>query len=144
MTSYLGYTLFIAAFIVLFAGSSAYSEEAANPENYLLYTLSKSELPREIGLNLNYAEGRDMMSISNASLGYGCLGVYQGYIFGFIAGVMDLQNRPFRIAAVFSGIAIGGFLGSRADEPWEKNLAIGGAVAATVLLLSYVYAMIGD
>ena len=136
MTSYLGYTLFIAAFIVLFAGSSAYSEEAANPENYLLYTLSKSELPREIGLKLNYAEGRD--------IGYGCLGVYQGYIFGFIAGVMDLQNRPFRIAAVFSGIAIGGFLGSRADEPWEKNLAIGGAVAATVLLLSYVYAMIGD
>ena len=101
----------------------------------------------ESAFKLAYAKLKgDDSQVNIASLGYGCLGAYQGCIFGSAIWFLDLEldaldNIPEEAEAIIFiggpilGAVIGGYLGLKADKAWKKGCLIGGAVIATGVAL---------
>jgi len=124
--------------ILVFASGNLLAAEAdrAN-QSEALYSFKMTDAKLEAGIP----------QLATASLGYGCLGAYQGCILGFSASFFtmffafaeDLRNENLMTGIVVGGTvlgtALGGVLGPKADKTWEKGCLIGGAVIATGIAL---------
>ena len=109
------------------------------------YHLATLEFGKALKLKPNYTEAQSAFKVayakagggSSASLGYGCLGAYQGALLASAAGCLASDVRVFVIGSVL-GIAIGGYLGSKAETSKQKEYVIGCAIIATAV---FVYVM---
>ena len=86
MTNYSRYIFLIIITTITLAGE-AYTEEADNPGINLFQTINSSDHLSGNGLG-NISEDTTLMA--DVSFEYGCLGAYQGSIFGCLVASMDL------------------------------------------------------
>jgi len=109
------------------------------------YHLATMEFGKALNLKPNYTEAQMAFKMASAkagggsstSLGYGCLGAYQGAVLGCATGCLASDMRVFVIGSIL-GVAVGGYLGSKADTSRQKEYVIGCAIIATVV---FVYVM---
>ncbi len=147
------------------------------------YHLATLEFGKALKLNPHYAEAQSAFKVAYAKLkgngseenitsennetlspdygcllgGYGCLGAYQGAIFGGVIGVhvgvrvCEAQNNcgweiisfagKGLIVGALTGAVMGGFLGSRADTPEAKGCIIVGSAGATAILVGVILSL---
>ena len=72
----------------------------------------------------------DKQQESSASPGYGCLGAFQGCLFGFSLTASEGTSKWVPLAAMILGVSVGSYLGYTAEGKLEKGALIAGAVIA--------------
>lgn len=110
-----------------------WSEELDKLKMSLFYSANNADLGQ------NYLIDQDKALMVDASLGYGCLGAYQGGVYGCLTGaILGRGNGAILIGSIAGGAIIGGYLGAKVDEDWEEAFVVGG-VSLSMLMVAALY-----